>query len=444
MFIKILSCYASKVLLLTDIHFNPYAQCSIKDVVVKLLPGTKLPPCKTLQALIENPIEKWPTILEQKSISSYKQETNNAFLIQGLNSLATIDNINQVTRILIAGDLLQHNFNDFYHILAPQKYNTQEYLTKFSYKTILYVLQEIHKKLPNRKIYMVLGNNDSDLGDYNTPSASFLQALSKYLGNYTTNSKEFTATFNNGGYFATTLSNKIMLIGLNSDPLSALYSINSNQQLAKEQLIWLETELIKATQTQKKVIILQHIPYGIDLYKTVKSGGVAPTPVLDIALQDEYLNLLLKYSSIITAVYAGHYHAEYLSLLNSTIPLIGSIAFNSFNGNNPGFKIIDIDNNGSLVNYTTYSAPNGDTRWTELYNFTQIYTNSNIVKTLEYFPVDVAQSKVKNYRKNFNGNNQRYPQPISSDPNWKYYYCGIKNVKLKDYTNCINLIEPAL
>lgn len=422
---------AEKLLILTDIHFNPYSGCNIKKVEV---------PCYSLKELIENNIDNWPAFFSGESVEGFKQETNNEFLIEGLDNLSRIIKKDNINTILVTGDLLEHDFGISYKKLAPSEYDDQQDLTNFTYKTTIYVLETIHKKFPDSKIYLALGNNDSDNGDYKLPSNDFLESMAVYLSDSIKyNKKEFISSYSQGGYFSTTLTKNITLIGINTNILS---TINPNPLLAKKQLIWLQQKLAEAAKLKRKIILFQHIPYGADLYKSSISGSFVP--VMDLNLQDAYLNTLNQYSNIIKTIYTGHYHAELLSTIGTKIPVIGTIAFNALFGNNPGFKIIDIDQDGNLNGYITYysNLANGKIMWNQLYSFQQIYGEpKQIIDILNNFPFTYTESNVINYRKYFNGNNPKYPQPINSDKNWKYYYCGIKYVESEKYINCIKSLS---
>ncbi|HLX52800.1 MAG TPA: metallophosphoesterase, partial [Aquella sp.] len=305
---------AQNVLLLSDIHFNPYAECS-KNIL----------PCPSLKNLIENSGEQWSNYLNSTSINTYSEETNNAFLIRGFDNLALIAAEKKVKTIFITGDLLAHNFDGLYKTFAPAEYKEQ--LTEFSSKTLLYVLQELHKRLPvDSKIYLVLGNNDNDSGNYAMQSEAFLNSVGTYLSGFIddNNKVKFMASFSKGGYFSTPLSESVSLIGLNTNPIS---STKPNESAAAEQLMWFKGELMNAKSNNKKIIIIQHIPYGLDWYYSADEGKVSS--VLDANLQAGYLKLLKQYASIITTIYVGHNHREFFSSPNAAIPLIGTIAFNS-------------------------------------------------------------------------------------------------------------------
>ena len=178
---NIVFCQAENILLLTDIHFNPYSNC-IKQ--------SQTMPCYSLKNLIENPVESWPALFVQESINGFKQETNNAFLTQGINNLVMIAKKDKVKTILITGDLLEHNFNTYYTSLAPLEYNNQRTLTNFTYKTMVYVLQTIQTKLPDAKIYLVFGNNDSDYSNYQLPSDNLRESIAGYLSGFINKNKK--------------------------------------------------------------------------------------------------------------------------------------------------------------------------------------------------------------------------------------------------------------
>lgn len=428
---------ASSVLVLADIHFNPYSECEAANTAEA---------CTSLQQLIIEPIASWPQILTHESINGFKQETNNAFLTDGLDNLIPIANAEQVSRVFIMGDLLCHDFGEMYEKYAPSQYNNQAGLTAFSLKTAEYVLQQIYERLPGSKIYLTLGNNDTDEGDYSLPSPQFLQQLGAYLSEYVSNPTKFINSFSEGGYFSTPLSKNLILVSLNINLLSAL---QPNETVAEEQLDWLKRTLAQAMVFHQHVIIIQHIPYGMDLYKTATAGSA--TPLLDPALQAEYLEVLQRYASIITTLYTGHFHMDYFSLVNGVTPLIGNIGFSTIFGNNPGFKLINLDQNGAFAGYTTYVATlaGGEVQWYPLYSFSQFYgAPSNITETLSQFPQHIGNQQVSVYRRFFNGNNAQYLQPISQDNNWKYYYCGIQYLTESDYTQCIKIfgmpVPPAL
>ncbi len=418
--------YSKEILLLTDIHFSPFAKCQTQT----------RQPCTTLAQLIQTPIESWPALLDQAALNSYKEETNNALFQTGINNLTNIASESSIDTIFVTGDLLSHNFDQMYKSYAPKEYASQKYYTEFTSKSTLYVLNQIHNKFPNSKLYFVLGNNDGDNGDYVMPSKEYLKNVSQYLSGFVSNSIEFKADFGQYGYFFTSLNSQTNIIGLNMDILSTYYPESG---LAIQQLKWLQAKLELSAKAKQNVIILQHIPFGADTYKSATKGEYIP--VLDTKLQQSYLTLLDQYSYLIKAIYAGHFHGENLSVINGKTPLIGSLAFNAGFGNHPGFKIISIKDDGSFQGYTTYytTLSTGQVEWKKLYSFSEVFgKGSQISKVIESFPKNISESKVIIYRQNYNGNNSQFKQPISKDDKWKYYHCNILYSDPQKYQACIN------
>jgi len=152
------------------------------------------------------------------------------------------------------------------------------------------------------------------------------------------------------------------------------------------------------------------------------------------------LELLKQYAPIITTIYAGHYHREFFTLLDATIPLIGTIAFNSYFGNNPGFKIANILSDGTFNGYTTYYSilGSGSTlAWMPLYDYLAVYGNpAKIVATLNNFPYGSSNEQTA-YRQYYDGGYTLSHEYIKDDTKWKYYYCGIKFVESPAYSECL-------
>ena len=421
---------STNILFLSDIHFSPYLQCSAAS-------------CVTLGKLIESDIIYWPKILKNDNSIQYKIETSNKLLTDGLTQSSLFAKQSNVQNIFITGDILTHNFDSLFMKYAPTKLQNQQELTKFSLKTSAYVLAQVESANKKANIFYVVGNNDGDNADYVIPSTGFLESMSLIMRQYLPIPNTVTQSFVKGGYYAAMLNKETMIIGLNSNLLSA---INPNKDKALTQLQWLDNILAKAKEHKQHVILLQHIPYGIDMYKTARTSLPTPiiVPVTSAILQQAYLKILDKYADVISGIYAGHYHADYLALLQpSNIPVVGTLALNSNFGNNPGFKILNLDTNGNLANYNAYICNlNHNTILCENgYQSSTLY-GMNITKGIGSISSDVGESRTINYRKFYNGNNSLFPQPISDTQHWQYYFCAINNVTMDSYSNCLAKFKP--
>lgn len=423
----------NNVLILTDIHFNPYTSCG---------ESVNLQTQQCLLGIInESNPANWQ--LPIKSINNYKEDSNNTFLIQGLQGLSQYIQTNKVAKIFILGDLLSHNFKEKFNTYLPQESQTQ--LTNLALNSLTYVIYNIAKVSDNAQIYYVLGNNDTDTADYIYPSANFMQQIAPHIASYMADPQKFTATFSAGGYSKMPLNSQVDVIGLNFNLLTQQNSmIESSINRAEQQLDWLKQQLILARNQHKKIIILQHEPFGINLYNAATGKSLeAPTyTVLNPSLEKEYLSAYESYSDVINNYYYGHYHMDSIQVTNNLFAF-STLAFNVAFGNNPGFKIINLNQLGELQNYTTYYSnfANQQLSWQVLYNLNTTYniTPESYINFFNHFPRDQNSSQAYFYTNYYNGLSLTKPllQPISTPDKWNYYYCGLDKLILLPYQECL-------
>ena len=189
-------------------------------------------------------------------------------------------------------------------------------------------------------------------------------------------------------------------------------------------------ELAELTKENRRVIILEHIPLGIDPYSSIKNNKT--TLLLNKKYEKQYIDILNKYKQQIGIIYAGHLHSEYWQNINN-IPVVGTLALNMLFGNNAGVKLIDYNNRtGELNNYNTYTVnfKNNQLVWSILYNYPASYNTLNdLAQFTQNFPFNPMESAVILYRKFYNGGATLYPQPIVSDKFWHHYYNFIHNIE---------------
>ncbi|MEM6721085.1 MAG: metallophosphoesterase [Bacteroidota bacterium] len=149
----------------------------------------------------------------------------------------------------------------------------------------------------------------------------------------------------------------------------------SQQQATEKQMRWLEGTF-KSLRKADHVMIMMHIPIGLDGYGGKPMWNTALT-YKDLAgnshtLHDGFISLLAQYKANITGLLNGHTHTDGLRrIYNTTRPPSGTannpkdmvsfsistpgIAVN--HDNNPAFKIFTYDSNTfSLLDFETYFA----------------------------------------------------------------------------------------
>ncbi len=455
---------AENILLVTDIHFNPYAQ------VAQGAPTTQLH-----QIVRNRNVQHWK--FGHIAPAGYHVETNSASLDSGLAEIQRVAAAQKVRHVFICGDMLEHGFEaDFAkYVGEPDR------LADFSSDVILYLLARIKTATQGAEIYYALGNNDSNLGDYSTPSRKFLNNLAD--GFFGPNPSPAKKTFAELGYSNRALSPTVRVISLNGNLLTHR---NHSTPLARQQLTLLRRDLATCRREGQRAIILMHEPFGIDAYSSYRSaarqgktqvqanrsaaplermGLSSPPPpqaitFLHQGLQEEYLRVIEAYASSIATIYAGHTHMEYLESIGHQIPLIGTIALNSFYGNNPGFKILTIDDKtGDLIDYQTYvselNKPHAP--WRKLYQFSTAYASEparrerarffqigkipvfpryvplldrlispkrSLVEVINRFPYDPANPAVQRYRTYYSGLSP-HADAIQRPEVWPYYHAAM-------------------
>lgn len=424
---------SANVLMITDIHFDPYNSC-----------GTSVNPDS--EACVGNLIAESNPANWSFSASATNQfgaETNNEFFLTGLGNLKQTVKQYQINKIFVTGDLLSHKFPNQFESYVPA--GTQAQQTTLAINTMNYVLYQISQAVPDAKIYFIFGNNDTDQSDYSYPTASFMQQVTPIVANYSPNPANVLATFDRGGYYVMPFNANSDVIALNFNPLTS--ENQGNQQdvdVAESQLVWLTQQLEVERKANKKVIILQHEPFGMNMFNIAEYD--TPTSNLVTSLQEQYLAVYGQYKDIITNYYYGHYHMEDLQV-GAGIFGVSSLGFSVDFYNNPGFKILQINASGQLQNYISYNSQYNleqSLNWQQFYQLNAAYnTNSN--DYVNYFQ-NVLQPESNNfgwetYVYNYSGNNTAATIsqiPIISPTYWNIYYCALEYFAESEFNSCLN------
>ncbi len=156
-------------LLVSDIHFEPFWD-----------------PAKVPQ-LAAAPVSAWKSILaappstdQQQRFQSLQQTCHargddTSFALFNSSVQAMLRHAADAKFVTVSGDLLSHDFPCKYKTLFPQ--STHANYRAFVEKTLDFVMDELHGAFPNAPVYVALGNNDSDCGDYQIDAHSEFLAV---------------------------------------------------------------------------------------------------------------------------------------------------------------------------------------------------------------------------------------------------------------------------
>lgn len=447
MSLSMVSCGDSNRVLLSvsDIHFNPF--CS-KQAVAQL---------------IQTPYQQWDSVFKRQGgqeISPYGQETNPKLLNVLLEAMK--EHSGRVSVVVFTGDVLAHDFNDLFYSYTGS--SDEKERNEFIYKTMGYVSMKFRQTFPRVPIYFSLGNNDSYEGDYALADSSLFlkETAGLFYENFVQSTNDslirkkdesdFLSTYPYHGYYsvrAPFAMGRCRVIGLNSVFFSVNAPSRGSKNPAGDELKWLEAQLASAEKMREKVWLLMHIPAGVNVYSTQHKSF---PPYLNVVLQwrdvynKQFVALLDRYASTVSASFAGHTHMDDYRLIYSpkdstkalmSIHITPSVT-PGFN-NNPAFqRMVYNTRTASFKEITTYFINLSDS--TPVFKQEYVYTNTY------HFPPDV-QGQDSLYRamlrdtallNNYCRNYVVRSPACSIRNNWQWYWCGIGNLSSQDYTKAFN------
>ncbi len=261
-------------LLVSDIHFDPFHD-----------------PARVRQ-LVAAPGSQWSSILSRPPSSNQPQafttlqqtcyargiDTSYPLLQSSLRAMRARQP--NAKFMLVSGDLIAHAFSCRYSTLFPHA--TPAEYQSFVEKTIRYVVDQLHASFPRIPIYVALGNNDSDCGDYRLDAAGkFLADTAQIVATPLPASDRAAETeqFSKDGSYSVIMAPPMQntrLIVLDNLFLSKKYRSCSGQPdsaAADAELAWLRDQLAQARQSGQRVWVMGHIPTGIDPYSTARRMG---------------------------------------------------------------------------------------------------------------------------------------------------------------------------
>jgi sphingomyelin phosphodiesterase acid-like 3 len=444
-------------LLLSDIHFEPFAD-----------PG-KAP------QLAAAPVSEWQAILSaapspdsalrfaalQQQCHSKGEDTTYTLFASSLQAMRA--QAVGVKFITVSGDLMAHQFDCKFNALfphaAPGDYRA------FAEKTLAYVQSELTTAFPGVPLYIALGNNDSDCGDYQLdPHSAFLADEGKTVSAGFPAPERAAAqhSFAAGGYYSVALPapmRSTRLLVLNDIFMSKSYSTCAGQPDpagAEEQLTWLRQQLVEARTRHEKVWVMGHIPPGVNLYSTASKGtnvcaGKKPIMFLN---SEELPNLLTEYGHEISLALFGHTHMDELRLLqpeggkknsgSAAIALKIVPSISPVHGNRPTFTVAQIDPaTAELKDYRVIAASNLTgiaAEWREEYDFAKAYNEpafdrasvEDLVKGFNADPGSASPSSHQYLHNVFTGGMIPILKLF-----WSQYACSLGHTSAADYAACV-------
>lgn len=410
----------------SDIHFDPFADPSL---IAKLEAADAA---------------QWEAILASSSVqtfSKYGSDVDDPLLRSAVAEMRK--QLPSPAFIVISGDFLAHGFQQSYQQYATDK--SQAAYTAFVTKTIAYVAFTLRKAYPGVPVYPVLGNNDSDCGDYAVAPDSVFLANFRDTWKSAVRSPSFDRRFPTGGYYHADVATlrDVRIIGLNTNFFSTHYTNPCGKAGADpglQQLTWLDAELHLARREGKRVWLLFHIPPGMDVYDSEEWGGkcpnVKPQTFWKPQYQQRYLQLVAAHARTILGSFAGHTHQDEFRFAGDNFVHITPSISPVF-GNNPAFEVVDVTARGAIAGYTAHHLANVTIPWSREYAFDEAYgKKAYTAATLEQVATAIGSDAVTRAQY-FGYYSSGAPKP-SADAlaNWKGYWCGLRAMTGPEFDAC--------
>lgn len=446
---------AARVLMVSDIHFDPFRD-----------------PAKVEQ-LVAAPVGKWAAILSTAPSADHEERAaalNKTCSMRGSDTdyplfassrRAMKENAAGAKFIAVSGDLLAHGFSCKYN--ATVAHATAAGYSAFAAKTLEFVMAELRGAFPGVPVYATLGNNDSGCGDYRVDAGgAFLRAIAPALTADVSAPEKRQALRDEmaGGYYSVDLPaplKRTRLLVVNDVFMAPNYATcggKTDPAPAAKQIAWLRSRFAQARREHERVWVMAHIPPGIDPYSTIKKmtnicAGAAPVTFLDSAALPD---VIAQFGDVVRLAIFAHTHMDELRLLRASksgaeskpvaVKIIPSIS--PVDGNNPSFVVASVDAASAILSdYQVIAASNQsgvDAQWREEYDFDRAYdakafSGAGVDRLIGAFRADGVASNAgsEEYLRNYYVGDRSAALKFF----WPEYTCTLENDTAAAFRSCV-------
>jgi sphingomyelin phosphodiesterase acid-like 3 len=366
--------------------------------------------------------------------------------------------------VTVSGDLIAHAFQCKFGAVFPHAVPGD--YRAFVEKTIDFVMEELGSAIPGAPVYVALGNNDSDCGDYQLDAHSeFLAAVGEEVTRTFPEGERKGAaeTFAAGGYYSVRLPAPVRnarLLVLDDQFMGAKYTTcggKNDTSAADAQLAWLEQQLADARRNKEKVWVMAHIPPGVDVHATVtKMDAVCGAAGPKMFLSSEKLaEELVEFGDVVELAIFAHTHMDEVRVLKAENEAQGAAERNGvamkmvpsispINGNAPSFTVARVEAaTARLKDFQVFAASNAtglNPAWHVEYDWGRTYhapefSAATVNKLIAGFEADPGAKTEDSqaYIRNFYAG---VDSPLLGLV-WPQYVCGLRNDSAQGFKECV-------
>lgn len=438
---------AGRFIALSDIHFDPMAS-------------------GIAQRLADAPPESWAELLDhaRKAYGGYGRDTPWPLLRSALDQMQAAEP--DPAFLILTGDVLAHRFRARFGASGVRDRGPAAYRA-FVEKTVAFVGREIARRFPGKRVFIALGNDDDDCGDYRlAPGGPFLHdmlPLARGLLGLPEGIAFDEDWLSGRGYDVPNGAVPgLRMVFLNSVFLSREYRQGCGPRHETDPgldaLDWLERRLAASARSGEKVWLVLHIPPGADAYATLQAGA-CPDRLLQMWKPDylrRFLALAQRYRSTIAASFSGHIHMDEFRLVGEDGRhdgfVLGTPGISPIFGQNPGFHVYSYGAAGELQDRRTWYLANlsqaGSSvgpRWRLEYEFQRFWglpaINLAALDALNDRILEDEQDRARWFSAYRVGRTAAWhvPDGVESLPPkvFRAYYCAIGHVDPDGYRRCL-------
>ncbi|MBI1331651.1 MAG: hypothetical protein GC165_02105 [Armatimonadetes bacterium] len=417
---------AQRALLISDVHFNPVADPSL------------------LQQLIKAKVDQWETILQPTASqpwSSYGSDSNYALMTASFQSAAQNK---PFSLVIFTGDILCHTFKPQFQGAG----GTDAQFPDFAAKSAQFVVMEMQKAF-GVPVILALGNNDSPIWDYQmVPNSPFFSELGSVTDTVSSDPTA-TKTFAEGGYYLIknpVVANQDFAV-LNTVLWSHKYqdpddkSDPYTKKPGQDQMTWLKGVMKSEAAAGRKVSFVMHIGPGLDPWGKDLNWHQS--------FEDDFVSLVQQYAGSIATSFYGHTHMDDFRVLpaadgSPAVAMRNTPSISPIQGNNPGYSIMQFDpTSGDVQDIVSYYADLTQTAptWTSEYDFNTIYhTKGYTAATLQTLAQTIRSQGptrgtiFKDYARYFK---VQATGPSAGGRSWANFSCAQTTFTKTDFQGCV-------
>jgi hypothetical protein len=415
---------AATVLLVSDLHFSPYAAGA--DAVKRLR---------------NMPTSGWAAVLAASpdtAPSTYGSDSNYPLLRSAGSAMQAA--APHPAFVVVTGDFLAHNFEKSYGTVFGDTVGA----AAFADSTMAFMATWMASLVPaDVPIYPSIGNNDSGCGDYGMDTQFQRSAARSWapLAQRGGGAPGFVAAFDSGGYYtARPPAAGVTLVMLNDIYWSRSYDPACGPDRGPRELAWLGGVLNATRAAHGRAWLAAHVPPGIDIYSSLSA---TPVLMMGAAYAAPYDSIVRANAGVVALQLTGHTHMSefrvYTDGAGGGVPDVGVPSVSPLFYNNPGFVTLRLSPSGDVLDYTTFARTGSPAAggWNALWSFAALYrqpavTGAALLSAAALIGQDttVRTAWERNYSGGHAGQN---PTPA----NWVSYWCGIRNLDASSFQACV-------